>query len=324
MPNLSIIVPVYGDRQYVRQCLQSILCQSYQDLEVLVVDDGSKDGSGEIADEIALQDPRVRVIHKENAGAMQARRTGVENAKGTYIGFIDADDYIDPSMYQILMENAVRTDAEIVCCGRYLNSEDGRILRKTAFRAGNASFTSQEALTQLWEMKGIIISLCNKIFQRALFDNVEYVTGNPVGDDYFLLIQLLGKSNKIVQINIPLYHYVAHRNTMSRSGYDNARKEALNIFYKWRNILLNKYEDCRPQIIVYHLCAELDVLVAMGRNRVIDVEEARRIGQDARENFKYLIRFKMPLRHIMAGAATAIHWKLFVDISTVLSWLKVL
>lgn len=321
MPNLSIIVPVYGVSQYVRQCLQSILCQSYQDFEVLVIDDGSKDGSGEIADEIALQDPRVRVIHKENAGLPQARRTGVENARGAYIGFVDGDDYIEPSMYQVLMQKAIQEDADIVCCGCYTDSEGGDLLRNTNFKSGDATFTSQEALIQLWKMTGLANYLVNKVFRKPLFDGVEYATGNPVGEDYFLQIQLLGKSSKIAQVNTPLYHYVIHQNSMSRVGYDSARKESLLLFFKWRDVLLDQHPDCRSEILAFHLCVEMAALVDMGRNRVIDVEMAKRIGQDARKSFKCLLRSRMPLRFIISGGVTAIHWRLLVDISSFLSWL---
>lgn len=319
MPALSIIVPAYGVSRYLRQCLQSILDQSYQDFEVLVIDDGSTDGSGEIADEIASQDPRVRVIHKENAGAAQARRTGVENAKGTYIGFVDGDDYIDPSMYQILMQKAAQEDADVVCCGYCSDSENGHTSQTTIFKSGDNRFTSQEALVHLWKMTGVGICLWNKIYRNTLFDGVEHAVGKPVGEDYFLLIQLLGNSNKIVQINDPLYHYISHPGSAMRTGYNDERKESLRLFFKWRDVLMDKYPDCRSEIIAFHLCSELGALAAMGRNRVIDVEWARRVGQNARKNFKCLLRSRLPIRFIIAGGAAAIHWKLLIDITTLFS-----
>lgn len=316
MPILSIIVPVYGVSQYLRQCLNSILDQSYQDFEVLVIDDGSKDDSGKIADDIAAQDPRVRVIHKENAGLPQARRTGVENALGTYVGFVDGDDFIEPFTYQMMMQKVVEENADIVCCAVYHDYDGKRPLRYHAFSAGDATFTPEQALCELWQGTGLEPYMCNKIIRKELFDSVEFSTGNPVGEDYFLSIQLLGQCKKIIQINTPGYHYMLRSGSMSRAGYNLERKKSLHLYNKWRSFLEERYESCKSQFIPYHLREEMAALVAMGRNQNIDTEEASSIGRDIRKNYKYLLPSKIGLRFIVAGGVAAINWKWLVRVST--------
>ena len=119
---ISIIVPVYKAEKYLRRCVDSILAQTYQNIEVLLIDDGSPDNSGEICDEYAEKDSRVRVFHKPNGGVSSARNLGLKEAKGDYIGFVDADDYIDKTMYEVLLCNLIKENSDISICS--YNQED--------------------------------------------------------------------------------------------------------------------------------------------------------------------------------------------------------
>ena len=107
-PEISIIVPVYNVEKYLKRCIDSILNQSFTDFELILVDDGSTDNSGEIIDEYAIKDERIKVIHKENGGLSSARNVGIEYSKGNYIAFVDSDDYINKNMYKILYKNAIK------------------------------------------------------------------------------------------------------------------------------------------------------------------------------------------------------------------------
>ncbi len=113
---ISIIVPVYKDEPYLRQCVDSILNQTYRDIEVLLIDDGSPDRCGEICDEFAKKDQRIRVFHTENKGLSAARNLGLREAKGEYIGFVDSDDWIEPDMYEVLLKRMQETGADISVC----------------------------------------------------------------------------------------------------------------------------------------------------------------------------------------------------------------
>ena len=116
MPKVSIIVPVYNVEKYLRRCIDSILRQTLTDIEVILVDDGSFDSSGKICEEYARKDSGLRVIHQKNAGVAVARNTGLDIASGDYIAFVDSDDYIEPNMYQSMMQVANQYDCDVVLC----------------------------------------------------------------------------------------------------------------------------------------------------------------------------------------------------------------
>ena len=122
---ISVIIPVYNIEQYLPRCLDSVIAQTYNNLEIILVDDGSTDSSGEICDKYSLLDNRIKVIHKSNGGVSSARNEGLEVAKGDYIGFVDGDDIIEKDMYQILLDNAIKYHCEMSCCQIDTISVDG-------------------------------------------------------------------------------------------------------------------------------------------------------------------------------------------------------
>ena len=122
MPELSIIMPVYKVEKYISRCLDSILKQTFREFELIIIDDGSPDQSGLIADHYAKLDERIRIIHQENKGVREARNVGIKNARGTYIGFVDSDDYIEPDMYSTMLQEMKLHKADLIICGyRYVN-----------------------------------------------------------------------------------------------------------------------------------------------------------------------------------------------------------
>ena len=124
-PKISVIVPVYNTEAYLKECVDSIVNQTYQNLEILLVDDGSTDNSGAMAEKFALEDKRVRVFHKENGGSSSARNLGIKEATGEYIGFIDSDDYIEPDMYELLAEGVGKYGLEMAQISRDEVDEEG-------------------------------------------------------------------------------------------------------------------------------------------------------------------------------------------------------
>lgn len=163
---ISVIVPVYNVELYLRKCIDSILAQTYRDLEILVVDDGSTDGSGKICDEYK-KDERVRVFHTENRGLSATRNLGLDKATGEWIGFVDSDDWIEPDMYEVLFRKAEETEADVVECGCHADytttSYEHRAIQRTVsgIDAVKALIRS-EIRTQVW----------NKIWRRHLFTDI--------------------------------------------------------------------------------------------------------------------------------------------------------
>lgn len=168
---VSVIVPVYNNEKYLEECVNSILNQTYTNLEIILVNDGSKDNSGKLCDEFAKKDTRIRVIHKENGGAISARRTGCLEAKAKYVTFVDSDDWIEPDMYQYLMEELLTHKADIVTSGFIFGF--GQV--HDGLRAGvyEGELLQQYVFEKMIQDKdsfsgGMISSVCNKIFRKDL------------------------------------------------------------------------------------------------------------------------------------------------------------
>lgn len=125
---VSVVIPIFNVEKYLEKCVNSLVNQIYKNLEIILVDDGSTDNSGNIANELSKSDNRIKVYHKKNGGLSDARNFGIKQAKGKYIGFIDSDDYIENEMYEFLYNNLIENKADISICGRFVNYDDGREL----------------------------------------------------------------------------------------------------------------------------------------------------------------------------------------------------
>lgn len=241
MDNLiSVIVPVYNVEKYLEKCVNSIIKQSYKNLEIILVDDGSTDNSGKICDEFALKDNRIKVIHKENGGLSSARNKALEIAKGEYIGFVDSDDYISEDMYETLYKVIKGNEADISIVSFY-EEYNGKIIgvRDT----GNLEvLTKLEAINELLIDTKIQSYAWNKLFKRELFSELEFPTGKNF-EDIATTLLLFEKASKVVLLETPKYHYlrrddsiVGVRNTKTYSDY-------LEVIYDKYFYLKGKYKE---------------------------------------------------------------------------------
>lgn len=204
-PLISIVVPVYNVEKYVQKCIESIINQTYKNLEILLIDDGSSDSSGKICDEMAKKDSRIIVIHNENGGASVARNTGIRMAKGEYIGFVDSDDYIEPDMYQKLITANIRYGAQVSMCGRFCEKE-GTDESYELFTTNKKVMTAQGAVHNLLLQRESDSAPWDKLCKAELFKNVRYPVG-VIHEDLSVIVRLLAQSTNVVHVGIPLYHY---------------------------------------------------------------------------------------------------------------------
>lgn len=194
-PLVSVIVPVYNVRDYVDKCLESLIRQSYDNLEIVVVDDGATDGSGEICDELAKSDKRIKVFHKKNGGLSSARNYGIKKAKGEYVCLVDSDDYVKKDFVKALAEEAIRSDADIVACG--YNDEIPM----------DRTMTGKEAaVTLLTKQNNMEIIAWNKLYRRELFGDILYPEGENY-EDNLTTYKLLSKARRIAYVQKSLYVY---------------------------------------------------------------------------------------------------------------------
>ena len=205
-PLISVVVPVYKVEAYLDQCVKSILCQSYENLEILLVDDGSPDRCGEICDQYARQDPRVTVVHKENGGLSSARNAGIEKARGEYIAFVDSDDWIEPDAYRDMLSLAEKTGASMVCAGRYDFSESTGIRETGLCPRQQEVLTAEEMLKRLFVWNQCDSAAWDKLYRRELFEGIRYPEGKHYEDipTTYLVIE---KAGQVAMLPEPIYNY---------------------------------------------------------------------------------------------------------------------
>ena len=222
---VSVIVPVYKVEPFLRRCVDSILTQTYQNLEIILVDDGSPDNCGKICDEYAAQDPRVKVIHRENGGLSAARNTGMENASGEYLAFIDSDDWIEPWSMEIMRKLAAEHDADIAEAAlRYYRPwKPERLYYEGKNTKKVTVYTNEQALKQLYFgpelLNNLSISACTKLY-RAQFlkeKNLRFAEGY-LHEDVEFTPRVLFFANKIVTYDDSFYNYNIHLGQDSISG----------------------------------------------------------------------------------------------------------
>lgn len=211
---ISIIVPVYNKADYLEQCLDSILAQTYENLELLLIDDESTDGSGEICDRYEKEEERVRVFHQKNGGPTAACITGLNNASGDYYMFIDSDDYVNKDMLKEMYALLIGKPGEIVCCNHVLEKQKETIPVLSPLKPGvyEGAKLKQEIKENLIgrEERTIPMSRCMKLCEKSVFEGNEkyYDTAIRMGDDFNLICPALLNSTRIVMMEEGLfYHY---------------------------------------------------------------------------------------------------------------------
>lgn len=218
---ISVIVPVYNIKEYLERCVDSILGQTWANLEVLLVDDGSTDGTRELADKLQQKDARIRVFHKENGGSSSARNLGISKARGKYLGFVDSDDYVEPFMYERLYRAIRETEMPIAQGGRREIDEQGRALPDICVPPKEQTvYGSEEFMGELLRHKGDC-SFCTKLIDAALFEERGFPEGK-LNEDFYLLVQMLSEIEGIV--SVPERVYTVFYRSGSNTRMDSAEK----------------------------------------------------------------------------------------------------
>ncbi len=203
MKKISVIVPIYNTEKYLIQCLDSIINQTYRNLEIILVDDGSEDESPKICDEYASIDDRIKVIHKKNEGVAKARNTGISVSTGDYLAFVDSDDVINLVMFERLLNNAINNDADISICDFSSDLSDSNNPMNISDTV--VSFDKHIALKHLYiDMDFCFVSFCGKLFPRRFFDDIV-IPSFACAEDNYILYRLLYKAKNVVFDKSKLY-----------------------------------------------------------------------------------------------------------------------
>ena len=215
---ITVIIPVYNVEPYIRRCLDSVISQTYTDLEILLVDDGSTDLSGTICDEYAISDERIKVIHKENGGLSDARNVAIEQMKGTYVTFIDSDDWVSPRYVELMYRAIIKYGSDVVFCD-HIRGSDPQYSFPTSEPVHAVTYSSEESLSR-WhgEYKDIETFAWGKLYKRELFldHDIRYPKGYYY-EDTIVTHRLCAYANTVTYISPKLYYYYQRSGSIMNS-----------------------------------------------------------------------------------------------------------
>lgn len=226
LPLISVLVPVYNVKPYLRHCIDSVLAQTFLDFEVVLVDDGSTDGSGKICDNYASEDGRVRVIHQKNEGLAAARNTALGSARGTLVTYVDGDDWILPHYLERLLEALHGTGADMSVCSMYFASRDDEV--PDAVGGRTVCYDGTRALREMLYQKRLDTSACGRLFFRKLTEGIFFPAGKWY-EDFATMYKILLNCGTIACLDQPLYVYRQHGDSIMHSGFTEKRFELLDV-----------------------------------------------------------------------------------------------
>lgn len=220
---VSVIVPIYNVERYLNRCINSIINQSYQNLEIILVDDGSPDNCPQICDEWKKRDRRIKVFHKRNGGLSDARNCGLEQATGEYIAFVDSDDYIGKTMYETMITAIEKTGSNLACCGRFYKSFNGE--KKSRCLEHQVVMSDYEAIHELLNNGCVEEAVWDKLYRKELWNELRFPL-NEINEDIVVMPELIRRSKQVVHVALPFYYYCYNENSITKSGY-NSKKDVM-------------------------------------------------------------------------------------------------
>lgn len=265
-PLISVIVPVYNVEKYLGRCVDSIINQTYTNLEIILVDDGSTDDSRKICDEYAEKDGRIKVIHKSNGGQGSARNMALDIAKGQYIGFVDSDDWLEPDMYEYLYHAIKDNFADISVCGTY-RTKNSMVIPSYTSKTIQVMDTL-ETLKSFYDGKLFQVAVWDKLYQRELWDEIRFP--NIFREDIFVTFKVLAKSKKTVHIGAAKYNYFIRNNSSEHQNYSDKfynSVKAIDIQYEE---LKDLFPELKETIIDYGIkerILEIRQIILSGKSK---------------------------------------------------------
>lgn len=259
MPKVSIIVPVYKVEEYVHECIDSILNQTYKNIEVILVDDGSPDRCGAICDEYAKKDDRIIVIHKTNGGVSDARNVGLQRATGEYLAFVDPDDSIKKDYIEKLYMGIVHSGADVCICSVEDVFEDGLkgLATDINYVKENVIISGKQATEYVLEDKVIVSHLWDKLCKKELYEGITFPTKHRFCEDMYIMHEVLFKAKKVLMITDKLYTY-RHRKTSI--SYTNMLANLNDLF----GVYLHRLDFARKKLkekeeVMLYKCATMGI-----------------------------------------------------------------
>lgn len=290
MDKISVIVPVYNVEHYLKKCIESIQRQTWTNLEILLIDDGSTDASGQICDAMADKDARIRVIHQKNTGVSAARNRGLREASGAYLAFVDADDWLEEGMYAYLMQLLKRYQAELASCRAWVTYEASGRQKEFPGEPQEGTLEAAEALEALHEGKVLRGYIWDKLYSRTLLPAMYFREDLVFAEDYAMLCTVLERCRKVAYGGLPMYHYLQRNFSACTRGYDASMQRTMQMFGQFYQKHCKQYPQYRDSFVCHYLFNLMGIAAAMARNKNYEKTACRMIKTYIR---KHLMTYVM-------------------------------
>lgn len=285
---ISVIIPVYKVEDYLEKCVESVINQTYSNLEIILVDDGSPDCCGEICDKYAEKDRRIKVIHKENGGLSDARNAGMKIATGEYFAFIDSDDWVESgyfgTLYRLLKDNDADLSAISLCSVNEEGKEIGR-------HCGGETHLLDDtvAMENMFHRDGLPWCAPAKLYKRSLFDGITYPRGILM-EDKATTYKIFARCKTIVYSDIPLYKYLVRQGSIMRSQFSEKRMRSFAIQEELNSFIEQSYPAATAAAHAYTVKVAISMLCMMSAANYKDMEQSEKL-------FGYMTKFKKEFLH---------------------------
>lgn len=318
-PLISVVIPVYKVEEYLNRCVDSVINQTYENLEIILVNDGSPDNCPKICDEYAKKDSRIKVIHKENGGLSDARNAGIDKATGKFITFIDSDDYIDNDYVECLY-NAIEEDGtKLSICSHRVIYDTGRIIEKETKE--RTVLDSKKVLERILYDEGIDLSAWAKLYSIDLFKKVRYPKGR-VYEDAATTYKLIDLCDKVSIASFGKYNYMIRSDSISNNKFTSKKMDLITSTKEMTDYIYNKYPDLKSACDRRLMYAYLSTLSQLVKDK--DKHEEEKVLMDyIKKNRKRILkdrripkRDRIGLHSLFGGIKTyKITWKIYSKIS---------
>lgn len=318
-PLISVIIPVYNVERYLPRCLDSVVNQTYRNLEIFLINDGSTDRGPEICDEYASKDPRIVVIHKENGGVSDARNRAIDVMTGSYVTFIDSDDYVDEDYVETLYNMIAEDNTELSICSHQVIYDTGKNIRVAT---GERSVPdSKTALERILYDEGIPLSPWSKLYSSRLFENIRFPVGR-VYEDAATIYKLVDLCDRVSLYSVSKYNYMIRSNSISTSKFTSKKMDLITATSEMTTYIAGKYPDLQKACDRRLMYAYLSTLSQLVKDPDKHEEEAVLMDYIMTNRKKVLKDRRIPRRdrlalHSLFGGIWSyrIMWKLYSKIT---------
>lgn len=291
---ISVIIPVYNQSKYLKRCLDSVLNQSFNQLEIILINDGSTDESPQLCDEFAKKDDRITVIHQNNGGVSNARNSGLKIARGEYVHFMDSDDFLDDGFYNDLYNLAQSREADIICSEYYQEYRDkkGEFFLNTN-ATEQLTMTRNEAIVALLSGKRVSYSTCDKLFKRNIIADIKFNEHISHNEDFLFVYEAVKRISRLFYTSHAYFHYCHNPKSAIRTSFNHKRMTAIDV----HEIVL---EDIKHNITgLYKEARTTYCKVAIYTRKLMekagynDSKDIMRIKKILRNNFIFILFSKL-------------------------------